>query len=93
MDCSHQRVFSTGVHDTSTHPRTDRNIYGPYTDTGSARAVLDLIRGALSLAVMQGSNYSEGVASGKYRLCLDYHISAAADPAWDMSMKSPIDVI
>ena len=54
--------------------RDGSKYYGPYTDTGSARAVLDLIRELYPLRSCRGVITPEGVASGKYRLCLDYHI-------------------
>ena len=54
--------------------------YGPYTDTGSARAVLDLIRELYPLRSCRGVITPEGVASGKYRLCLDYHIKRCCGP-------------
>lgn len=54
--------------------------YGPYTDTGSARAVLDLIRELYPLRSCRGVITPEGVAAGKYRLCLDYHIKRCCGP-------------
>ncbi len=60
--------------------RDGSKYYGPYTDTGSARAVLDLIRELYPLRSCRGVITPEGVASGKYRLCLDYHIKRCCGP-------------
>lgn len=48
--------------------------YGPYTDTGSARAVLELIRELYPIRSCAHAITPEYVAKGKGRLCLDYHL-------------------
>ena len=78
MDCSHQRVFPR-VFMTRQRIRDGSKYYGPYTDTGSARAVLDLIRELYPLRSCRGELLPK-VASGKYRLCLDYHIKRCCGP-------------
>ena len=60
--------------------RDGSKYYGPYTDTGSARAVLDLIRELYPLRSCRGPITREGVEAGKYRLCLDYHIKRCCGP-------------
>ncbi len=54
--------------------------YGPYTDTASARAVLDLIRELYPLRSCRHILTPEGVEAGKWNLCLDYHIKRCAGP-------------
>ena len=54
--------------------------YGPYTDTASARAVLDLIRELYPLRSCRHILTPEGVEAGKWKLCLDYHIKRCAGP-------------
>ncbi|MDE6304226.1 MAG: excinuclease ABC subunit UvrC [Paramuribaculum sp.] len=48
--------------------------YGPYTDTGSARAVLELIRELYPIRSCAHAITPEYVARGRGRLCLDYHL-------------------
>lgn len=54
--------------------------YGPYTDTSSARAVLDLIRELYPLRSCRHFITEEYIAKGKGRLCLDYHIKRCTGP-------------
>lgn len=48
--------------------------YGPYTDAGSARAVLNLIRELYPLRSCRHFLTPDGVAAGKWKPCLDFHI-------------------
>lgn len=48
--------------------------YGPYSNTQSARVVLQLIRDIYPLRSCRHALDEKSVARGKYRLCLDYHI-------------------
>ncbi len=48
--------------------------YGPYTDTGSARATLDLLRKLYSIRSCRQPMTLDWVRAGKGRLCLDYHL-------------------
>ena len=48
--------------------------YGPYTDTGSARATLDLLRRLYQLRSCRHLITPEYIRAGKGRLCLDYHL-------------------
>lgn len=48
--------------------------YGPYSDTGAARATLDLIRRIYPIRSCRHLITPEYVAKGKGRLCLDYHL-------------------
>ena len=52
--------------------------YGPYTDTASARTVLDLIRQLYPLRSCRHAITPEFIAKGKGRLCLDYHLKKCA---------------
>ncbi len=52
--------------------------YGPYTDTGAARTVLDLIRDLYPLRSCRHAITPEFIAKGKGRLCLDYHLHRCA---------------
>lgn len=54
--------------------------YGPYTDTASARTVLDLIRELYKLRSCRFAITPEYVSKGKGRLCLDYHLKRCSGP-------------
>lgn len=54
--------------------------YGPYTDTASARVVLDLIRDLYHLRSCRHAITPDYVAAGKGRLCLDYHLKRCVGP-------------
>ncbi len=63
------RVFMT-----RTRVKDGSKYYGPYTDAGSARAVLDLIRDIYPLRSCRHAITPDYIAKGKGRLCLDYHL-------------------
>lgn len=48
--------------------------YGPYTDAGSARATLDLVRRLYQIRSCRHLITSDYIKAGKGRLCLDYHL-------------------
>jgi len=48
--------------------------YGPYTDVGSARATLDLVKRIYSIRSCRQPITPAWVSAGKGRLCLDYHL-------------------
>ena len=54
--------------------------YGPYTDTASARTVLDLIRVLYQLRSCRHAITREYISKGKGRLCLDYHLKRCSGP-------------
>ncbi len=54
--------------------------YGPYTDTASARTVLELIRQMYSLRSCRHAITPEYISRGKGRLCLDYHLKRCQGP-------------
>lgn len=54
--------------------------YGPYTDTASARTILDLIRELYKLRSCRFAITPEYVSKGKGRLCLDYHLKRCSGP-------------
>lgn len=54
--------------------------FGPYTSVKTARALLDLIK---ELYLLRSCNYDlsvKNVNSGKYNICLDYHIGNCKGP-------------
>lgn len=69
------RVFLT-----RTRLRDGSKYFGPYTDTGSAYAVLSLIRELYRIRSCRLPLTPEYVGSGKGKLCLDYHIKKCDGP-------------
>lgn len=62
--------------------------YGPYSHMGSMHAVLDIINKLYRPRPCKQPLTEEGVKSGKYQVCLDYHIKKCGGPcvtkqAWD----------
>ena len=54
--------------------------YGPYSHVGSMHAVLDLINKIYRPRLCKQPMTEEGVKSGKYQVCLDYHIKKCNGP-------------
>ncbi|MDE5880507.1 MAG: excinuclease ABC subunit UvrC [Muribaculaceae bacterium] len=62
------RVFMTRERD------VDGKYYGPYSNPQAAKVVLQLIRDVYPLRSCRHALDEKGIARGKFRLCLDYHI-------------------
>ena len=54
--------------------------YGPYSHIGSMYAVLDIIKELYHPRTCRQPITKEGVETGKYRVCLDYHIKKCMGP-------------
>lgn len=54
--------------------------YGPYSHVGSMYAVLDLIKKLYQPRTCRQTLTLEGIAQGKYHVCLDYHIKNCGGP-------------
>lgn len=54
--------------------------YGPYTDTGSAKATLELVRKLYHVRSCRQPMTEEWVKAGKGHLCLDYHLKRCKGP-------------
>ena len=54
--------------------------YGPYSHIGTMYAVLDLIKELYHPRTCRQPITKEGVETGKYRVCLDYHIKKCLGP-------------
>lgn len=63
------RVFMT-----RTLVRDRSKYFGPFTDVGAARAVLELIRELYPIRTCRTPITPESLARGKGRLCLEYHL-------------------
>ena len=54
--------------------------YGPYSHVGAMYAVLDLIKELYHPRTCRQPITKEGVETGKYKVCLDYHIKKCLGP-------------
>jgi excinuclease ABC subunit C len=54
--------------------------YGPYSHVGAMYAVLDLIKELYHPRTCRQPITKEGIETGKYRVCLDYHIKKCMGP-------------
>ena len=80
------RVFLTRnyVKDGSTY-------FGPYTSTSMARTLLDLIRKLYQLRNCNLSLTPAGISSGKFKVCLEYHIGNCKAPCVGSQTKEEYD--
>ncbi|NTV01747.1 MAG: excinuclease ABC subunit C [Chlorobiaceae bacterium] len=61
--------------------RRDGSLYfGPYTEAHQLRLILDLIGSIFPVRSCKYKLTEEAVASGKYKVCLDYHIHKCKGP-------------
>ena len=69
--------------------RDGARYYGPYTNVGAARAVLDLIRELYPIRGFRVPVTPDSLARGKGRLCLEYHLKRC--PGCCTGLISPED--
>ena len=69
------RIFPT-----RTINKKSGTYYGPYSHVGSMHAVLELIKKLYHPRTCKQPLLEEGVDSGKYQVCLEYHIKNCAGP-------------
>ena len=56
------------------------SYYGPYSHVGAMYAILDLIKELYHPRTCRQPITKEGVETGKYKVCLDYHIKKCLGP-------------
>ncbi len=54
--------------------------YGPYSNVGSMKVLLDLLRKLFPYRTCNFNLSAENVSAGKFRVCLDYHIKLCKGP-------------
>ncbi|CAM4131219.1 excinuclease ABC subunit UvrC [Zobellia roscoffensis] len=54
--------------------------YGPYTSMKTVRTLLDLIKGVYSLRTCNYDLSQEKIETGKYKVCLEYHLGNCKGP-------------
>ncbi|WP_224488486.1 excinuclease ABC subunit UvrC [Robertkochia flava] len=60
--------------------RDGSEYFGPYTSMKTIRTLLDLIKGLYALRTCNYDLASEKVDSGKYKVCLEYHLGNCKGP-------------
>lgn len=80
------RVFMTRnvIHDGSLY-------YGPYTSVVMVRTLLELIKKLYPLRSCSYNLAKEKIDSGKYRLCLEYHLGNCLGPCEGLQSQSDYD--
>jgi len=69
------RIFST-----RTINKKWGTYYGPYSHVGSMHIILDLIKQLYHPRTCRQPITKEGIETGKYKVCLDYHIKKCMGP-------------
>ncbi len=82
------RIFSTRKID-----KKYGQYYGPYSHIGTMNVLLELIKKLYHPRTCRQPLLKEGVESGKYQVCLDYHIKNCGGPcvgrqSWDNYQKN-----
>ncbi|HOO98138.1 MAG TPA: excinuclease ABC subunit UvrC [Bacteroidales bacterium] len=69
------RVFST-----RNTPRDGSSYFGPYTSALMVKTLLELIRQLFKLRTCPYNLSDENIASGKFKVCLEYHLGNCKGP-------------
>ena len=65
--------------------------YGPYTSVVMVRTLLDLIKQLYPLRTCSYKLDEENIASGKYRVCLEYHLGNCLGPCEGKQLEEDYD--
>lgn len=77
--CLHNEKFPR-VTVTRRFVRDGSKYFGPYSSAMHAHNLLSLIRSLYKLRTCSMSITDDGIARGKYKVCLDYHLDKCAGP-------------
>lgn len=64
---------------------------GPYTSTYTARLILDLLKNIFPLRTCNLDLSAQKIETGKYKVCLEYHIKNCMGPCQALQSKSEYD--
>src|SRR5690606_15498592 len=62
--------------------------FGPYTDVGSVKTLLDLIRGSIPLRTCNLPLTKDKISKGKFKVCLEYHLGNCKGPCEGFQSES-----
>ncbi|MFT6370868.1 MAG: excinuclease ABC subunit C, partial [Maribacter sp.] len=65
--------------------------YGPYTSMKTVRTLLDLIKSVYPLRTCKYDLSREKIQSGKYKVCLEYHLGNCKGPCEDLQSNEEYD--
>ncbi|WP_027076792.1 excinuclease ABC subunit UvrC [Maribacter antarcticus] len=65
--------------------------YGPYTSMKTVRTLLDLIKSVYPLRTCKYDLSKEKIQSGKYKVCLEYHLGNCKGPCEDLQSNEEYD--
>lgn len=65
--------------------------YGPYTSMKTVRTLLDLIKSVYPLRTCKYDLSREKIESGKYKVCLEYHLGNCKGPCEDLQSNEEYD--
>ena len=68
--------------------RDGSEYFGPYTSMKTIRTLLDLIKGLYSLRTCNYDLSAEKVSSGKYKVCLEYHLGNCKGPCENLQSEA-----
>lgn len=77
--CIKNERFSR-IFPTRKHIKDGSEYYGPYTSMKTVRTLLDLIKSVYPLRTCNYDLSNEKIASGKYKVCLEYHLKNCKGP-------------
>ncbi len=67
------------------------SYFGPYTSVRTVQTLLDLIRGLYPLRTCNYDLSQEKIASGKYKVCLEYHLGNCKGPCEGHQLENEYD--
>lgn len=68
--------------------RDGSEYFGPYTSMKTIRTLLDLIKGLYSLRTCNYDLSADKISSGKYRVCLEYHLGNCKGPCENLQSET-----
>jgi excinuclease ABC subunit C len=71
--------------------RDGSEYYGPYTSMKTVRTLLDLIKSVYPLRTCKYDLSKEKIQSGKYKVCLEYHLGNCKGPCEDLQSNEEYD--
>lgn len=80
--CIKNERFSR-IFPTRRHIKDGSEYFGPYTSMKTVKTLLDLIKSVYPLRTCNYDLSKEKIASGKYKVCLEYHLKNCKGPCED----------
>ena len=75
-----RKEFFPRVSQTRNILRDGSRYFGPYTNTGSVRTLLEIVQKVYKIRTCRLNLTPENIAAGKFKVCLQYHIKRCEGP-------------